>query len=68
MRFKASTGLRCFLPMTNGISGVESALRFSQCKAECIRHSDTYGFRIPTQLRGNGDVLCILNVMGIYNL
>jgi hypothetical protein len=46
--------------MMDGVSGVESTLRLSQSKAECVRHSDSYAFRIPTPLCGNGDVLCIL--------
>ncbi len=44
--------------MTEGFSGVEIALRLSQSKAECVRHSYcSFGFRIPTPLCGNSDVL-----------
>ena len=44
--------------MADGFSGVGNALKFSQGKAEYVRHSDDiYGFRIPTLLCGNGSVL-----------
>jgi hypothetical protein len=46
--------------MTDEISGIESALRLLQSKVEYVRHSDIYGFRIPTPLSSNGDVLYIL--------
>jgi hypothetical protein len=49
-----------FILMMDGFSGVESALRLSQSKAECVRHIDIYGFRFPTLLYGNGNVLYIL--------
>jgi hypothetical protein len=44
------------LPMTDGFSDVESALR----KAECVRHSYSYVFRVLMRLSGEGDVLCVL--------
>jgi hypothetical protein len=46
--------------MTNGSSGLESTLKLSQSKAEYVSHSHSYGFRIPTRVYGNGDVICIL--------
>ena len=54
--------------MTDGFSGVERALILLQSKAEYVNHSDIYEFRIPTQLCSNGDVLCVLNVMGINTI
>jgi hypothetical protein len=42
--------------MTNGFSGVESALRLSPSKAK----RNSYGFRFLTPVCGNGDVLSIL--------
>ena len=51
--------------MTDGFSGAESALSLSQSKAERVKHSYSYGFRVLTRLSGKGDVLCVLNVMGI---
>ena len=54
--------------MTDGFSGVESALRLSQSKAECVRHSLFYGYRIPTRLCDNGDVLYILKTYSSWVL
>jgi hypothetical protein len=51
--------------MTDGFSGVESALNLSQSKAEHVSHSYSYSLRVVTPLCGKGGVLCILNVMGI---
>ena len=48
------------IPMTDEFSGVESALSLSQSKAEHVSHSNSYGFRVPTQLCGRGGVLGIL--------
>ena len=39
-----------FTPITDGSSGVESALILSQSKAEHVSHSHSYGFRVPTRL------------------
>ena len=47
-------------PMTDGFSGAESASDLSQSKAEHVRHSDSYVFRVLTQLCGKRDVLCVL--------
>jgi hypothetical protein len=46
--------------MTEGFSGVESALSLSQSKVEFVRHSFAYNFGIPTPLCGQIDVLFIL--------
>jgi hypothetical protein len=46
--------------MTNGFSGAESGSDLLQSKAEHVRHSNSYGFRVLTQLCGKGDVLCVL--------
>jgi hypothetical protein len=43
--------------MTDGFLGVESASDLLQSKAEHVRYSDSYGFRVLTRLRGKGDVL-----------
>jgi hypothetical protein len=48
------------IPMTDGFSGVESVLSFSQSKAQHVSHSHSYGFRVATPRCGKGGVLCIL--------
>jgi hypothetical protein len=48
------------IPMTDGLSGAESASDLLQSKAEHVRHSYSYGFRVLTWLCGKGDVLCVL--------
>ena len=50
--------------MTNGFSGVESALSLWQSKAENERHGYSHDLRFLTPPHGKGDVLCVLNVMG----
>ena len=55
------------IPITGGFSGLERTSGLSQSKAEYVRHSDIYGFRTAMPLCGNGDVLCALNVLGIYH-
>jgi hypothetical protein len=58
------------IPMTDGFSGAESASDLSQGKAEHVRHSDSYAFRVLKQLRGKGDVPCILKTHspGVYRI
>jgi hypothetical protein len=46
--------------MTDGFSGTESVSSLSQNKVEHVSHSDSYGFRVLTQLCGKGDVLFVL--------
>ncbi len=46
--------------------GAESALSLLQSKAEHVRYSYSYDFRVLTQLCGKSGALCVLNVMGIY--
>jgi hypothetical protein len=48
------------IPMTGGLSDAESALDLSQSKAEHVRHSHSYGFRVLTQRCDKGGVLCVL--------
>ncbi len=45
--------------MTDGFSGVESALSLPHSKAQYVSHSNSYGFRVATPLCGKGGVLGI---------
>lgn len=46
--------------MTDRFSGAENVSSLSPSKAEHVRHSETYGFHVPTQVCGQGGVLCVL--------
>ena len=46
--------------MTDDFSDVVSEAILSQSKAEHVKHSYSYGFRVLTRLSDKGDVLCVL--------